>query len=70
MRNAYTIGGAEEKIINRKIRKFILYYIEQPIRVSAVKLSIEFGYMEITGDPGGSNFCSLKIVQQNGRRKN
>lgn len=69
MRNAYTIGGGKEKIISRKVRKFVLYYIEQPIRANAVKLSIEFGYMEITGEPD-SSFCSLKIVQQNGRRRN
>ena len=69
MRNAYTIGEGEEQIISRKMRKSVLYYIEQPIRANTVKLSIEFGYMEISGDPN-SNFSSLKIVQQNGKGKN
>ena len=66
MRNDYTIARGEEQIINRKVQK--LYYIEQHIRANAAKLSIDFGYMEITGDLD-SNFSSLKIVQHNGKEE-
>lgn len=60
--------------MNRQARKLLYYiiilifYMEQPIRENVMKLRVGFRYVEITGN-FDKTFYSLRVVQQNGRRK-